>query len=63
MGVLAGTPGGQLRVEMRAGVPDDVIRVGILDERKTPGPLTIRLEYPGTKEGRDLGIEGSGRIN
>ena len=41
---FAGTPDGPVRVEIRAQVPDDVIRVDVFDERKTPGPVTIRLE-------------------
>jgi len=41
---IAETPDGPVRVEIRAHVPCDVIRVDIEDGRKTPGALTLRLE-------------------
>lgn len=37
------TSNGPVRVEIRAHVPDDIIRVDIFDERKTLESLTIRL--------------------
>jgi hypothetical protein len=41
---LAETSEGPVKVEIRAHVPDDVIRIDIHDGRRTPGALTIRLE-------------------
>ncbi|MBM3880391.1 MAG: hypothetical protein FJ387_11855 [Verrucomicrobia bacterium] len=41
---FAQTSNGLVRVEIRAHVPDDIIRLDIIDERKTPEPLTMRLE-------------------
>ena len=41
---FAETSKGLVRVEIRAHVPDDIIRLDIFDERKTREPLTMRLE-------------------
>jgi hypothetical protein len=41
---IAETSEGPVKVEIRAHVPDDVIRIDIHDGRRTPGAMTIRLE-------------------
>ena len=41
---IAETSEGPVKVEIRAHVPDDVIRIDIHDGRRTPGVMTIRLE-------------------
>ena len=40
----ATTADGPVSVEIRAHIPDDVIRIDIHDGRRTPGAMTIRLE-------------------
>jgi hypothetical protein len=42
--VLAETAEGPVRVEVRAHVPADLIRIDIHDQRRTAGALTVRLE-------------------
>jgi len=42
--VVAETPTGPVRVEVRAHVPLDVIRIEVHDGRQAPGELTLRLE-------------------
>ena len=41
---IAETSEGPVKVEIRAHVPDDLIRIDIHDGRRTPGAMTIRLE-------------------
>jgi len=41
---LAETADGPVKVEIRANVPDDVIRIDVEDGRRVPGRLTLRLE-------------------
>jgi hypothetical protein len=40
----AETPAGMVRVEIRASVPEDILRIDVFDERRGPGKLTIHLE-------------------
>ncbi|MBM3500723.1 MAG: hypothetical protein FJX74_18855 [Armatimonadetes bacterium] len=47
---FAETPDGPVRVEIRAHVPRDVVRVDVEDGRKTPGALTVRLEEDAPSE-------------
>ena len=41
---VADTPEGTVRVEIRAHVPQDAIRIDIDDLRRKPTPMTVRLE-------------------
>jgi hypothetical protein len=41
---IAETPDGPVKVEIRAHVPHDAICIDVADNRRNPGPLTVRLE-------------------
>ncbi|MEI6073110.1 MAG: DUF5703 domain-containing protein [Verrucomicrobiae bacterium] len=57
--VHADTETGPVHVEIRAQVPDDLIRIDILDGRSNPGKMTVRLEEEVPSQ---LAVGDAGRI-
>lgn len=57
--LLAETATGPVRVEIRAHVPADLIRVDVFDERRPPGALSVRLEEDAPSR---LAVDGAGSL-